>query len=258
MITATVITSPNKAYASEDASSKVSGAIRGLYAKSVKMVKPSDAQLKELGLADPYVTLEAVYPDTTINLIASQPDGSGNVNIMEKGGKVVYSMASANLPWVDMSYEKLSSEYVLHPLMTAVSTLTVNNGSDTYTFDIGTKETATTNEDGEESTTTTTSVMYGDSEINSSYFSTFFQNLTLLKKSDTSSDKPSGKAVFTAEYKYTDGSTDTVKFYDADGNKYLAEVNGISVGHLYKTNPSKLIEQVKTVANNKEVSDFAI
>lgn len=38
----------------------------------------------------------------------------------------------------------------------------------------------------------------------------------------------------------------------------LAEVNGISVGHLYKTNPSKLIEQVKTVANNKEVSDFAI
>lgn len=255
---ATVITSPNKAYASEDASSKVSGAIRGLYAKSVKMVKPSDAQLKELGLADPYVTLEAVYPDTTINLIASQPDGSGNVNIMEKGGKVVYSMASANLPWVDMSYEKLSSEYVLHPLMTAVSTLTVNNGSDTYTFDIGTKETATTNDDGEESTTTTTSVMYGDSEINSSYFSTFFQNLTLLKKSDTSSDKPSGKAVFTAEYKYTDGSTDTVKFYDADGNKYLAEVNGISVGHLYKTNPSKLIEQVKTVANNKEVSDFAI
>ena len=50
----------------------------------------------------------------------------------------------------------------------------------------------------------------------------------------------------------------TVKFYDAGGNKYLAEVNGISVGHLYKTNPSKLIEQVKTVANNKEVSDFAI
>ena len=42
------------------------------------------------------------------------------------------------------------------------------------------------------------------------------------------------------------------------GNKYLAEVNGISVGHLYKTNPSKLIEQVKTVANNKEVKDFAI
>ena len=42
--------------------------------------------------------------------------------------------------------------------------------------------------------------------------------------------------------------TDTVKFYDADGNKYLEEVNGISVGHLYKTNPSKLIEQVKTVA----------
>lgn len=52
------------------------------------MVKPSDAQLKELGLTDPYVTLEAVYPDTTINLIASQPDGSGNVNIMERAEKL--------------------------------------------------------------------------------------------------------------------------------------------------------------------------
>lgn len=221
------------------------------------MVNPSDAQLKELGLSDPYAAIEAVYPDTTVSLIASKPDSSGKVNIMPKGGKVVYTMASANLPWVDMSYEKLTSEYVLHPLMSAVSTLTINNGSDTYTFDISTKDTTTTNEDGEESTTTTTTVVYKDNELNSSYFSTFFQNLTLLTKSDTTADKPSGNAVFTAEYKYSDGSTDTVKFYNADGNKYLAEVNGESVGHLYKTNPSKLIEQVKTVANNKEVTDFA-
>lgn len=253
----TVITSPKKTYANEDASSKVSGAIRGLFAESVKMVNPSDAQLKELGLSDPYAAIEAVYPDTTVSLIASKPDSSGKVNIMPKGGKVVYTMASANLPWVDMSYEKLTSEYVLHPLMSAVSTLTINNGSDTYTFDISTKETTTTNEDGEESTSTTTTVVYKDNELNSSYFSTFFQNLTLLTKSDTTADKPSGNAVFTAEYKYSDGSTDTVKFYNADGNKYLAEVNGESVGHLYKTNPSKLIEQVKTVANNKEVTDFA-
>ncbi|WP_405352910.1 DUF4340 domain-containing protein [Ruminococcus sp.] len=253
----TVITSPKKSYASEDASSNVSGAIRGLYADSVKMVNPSEAQLKELGLADPYVAIEAVYPDTTVSLIASQPDSSGNVNVMEKGGKVVYTKVSANLPWVNMSYEKLSSEYVLHPLMSAVDTLTINNGTDTYSFSISSKQTTTTNDDGEESSTTTTTVKYGDNEINLSYFSTFFQNLTLLEKSDTTSDKPSGKAVFTAEYKYTDGSTDTVKFYDAGGNKYLAEVNGESVGHLYKTNPSKLIEQVKTVANNKEVADFA-
>lgn len=253
----TVITSPKKSYAGEEASSKVSGAIRGLYAEAVRMVNPSEAQLGELGLSQPYVAIEAVYPDETISLIASQPDSSGKVSIMEKGGKIVYTMASANLPWVDMSYDKLTSEYVLHPLMSAVSSLTVNNGSDTYTFSISTKQTTTTNDDGEESTTTTTTVMCGDNEINSSYFSTFFQNLTLLEKSDASSDKPSGNAVFTAEYKYSDGSTDTVKFYDAGGNKYLAEVNGDSVGHLYKTNPSKLIEQVKTVANNKEVADFA-
>ena len=183
----TVITSPKKTYANEDASSKVSGAIRGLFAESVKMVNPSDAQLKELGLSDPYAAIEAVYPDTTVSLIASKPDSSGKVNIMPKGGKVVYTMASANLPWVDMSYEKLTSEYVLHPLMSAVSTLTINNGSNTYTFDISTKETTTTNEDGEESTSTTTTVVYKDNELNSSYFSTFFQNLTLLTKSDTTS-----------------------------------------------------------------------
>ncbi len=253
----TVITSPKKGYASETASSNISGAIRGLYADSVKMVNPSDSQLKEIGLAEPYTEIEAVYPDTTVRIIASKPDNSGNVCVMEKGGKIVYTMASSKLPWVDMTYEKLVSEYVLHPLMSAVSTLTVNNGSDTYTFDISTKQTTTTDDDGEESTTTTTTVKCGDKEINSSYFTTFFQNLTLLEKSDVSSDKPSGNVVFTAEYKYTDGSTDTVKFYDAGGNKYLAEVNGETVGHLYKTNPSKLITQVKDVANDKEVTDFA-
>lgn len=253
----TVITSPKKGYASETASSNISGAIRGLYADAVKMVNPSESQLKELGLAEPFAAIEAVYPDTTVNLIASKPDSSGNVCVMEKGGKIVYTMASSKLPWVELTYDEITSEYILHPLMSAVSTLTVNNGSDTYTFNISTKQTTTTDDDGEETTTTTITVKCGDNEISSSYFTTFFQNLTLLEKSDASSDKPSGNAVFTAEYKYTDGSTDIVKFYDAGGNKYLAEVNGETVGHLYKTNPSKLINQVKDVANDKEVTDFA-
>lgn len=253
----TVITSPKKCYASETASSEVSGAIRGLYAESVKMVNPTDAQLKELGLSDPYTSLEAVYPDTTVSLIASKPDGSGNVNLMVKGESIVYTMTSEKLPWVDMSYDKLTSEYVLHPLMSAVSTLTVNNGSDTYVFNISSKNTTTTDDGGNESASVTNTVTCDGKEINSAYFSTFFQNLTLLQKSESSGDKPSDSAVFTAEYTYSDGSSDTVKFFDAGGNKYLAQVNGDTVGYLYKTNPSKLIEQATTVANNKEVEDFA-
>ena len=47
------ITKPNEGYASESESSLVEGAIRGLYAESVKMVNPSSSQLSELGLSNP-------------------------------------------------------------------------------------------------------------------------------------------------------------------------------------------------------------
>lgn len=248
-----VITKPTSGFASETESSNVDGAIRGLYADSVAMVAPSDGQLKELGLSSPYARVKAVYPDTTVNIIASKPDGDGNVYLMENGGKVVYKKASANLPWVLTSYEKLANEYVLYPKFASISKMSVNNGSKTYDYSLSSKEVTTTDDAGSETTATTTTVKYGDKEIELSYFSTFFQNVSLTKLADVTSESVSGTPALSVKYTYTDGSTDTVNFYSASNSRYAAEVNGKVVGHVYQSGINKIVKQADTISENKEV-----
>lgn len=251
-----VMKKPHNVYANESESSKITGAIRGLYAANVVMVNPSSSQLDKLGLSNPYAEIKAVYSDATIELIASKPDKDGNLNLMVKGGKIVYGMGLTSVPWVGTSYENLVSEYVLHPNMASLSGLSVNNGSKTYDFKLSSKQTTTTDDEGNETTSTTTTVKCGSEEIETAYFSTFFENLTLMEISKVSNDKASGSSAFTVTYNYVDGSaSDTVKFY-ASGTKYLAEVNGNAVGEVYKSGVTKLIKQVEQIADNKEIEPF--
>lgn len=240
-----VMTSPVECYANESESSLVEGAIRGLYADSVKMVNPSSDQLKSLGLSSPYAEVKAVYPDETVDIIASKPDGDGNVNVMKNGGNVVYVMASSKLPWVTTSYEALVNEYVLYPKMTALSQMTVNDGSNTYDFKLSSKETTKTDDDGSETTATTTTIQYGKKEIELTEFSTFFQSVALIELADADEESVSGNPVTTVTYTYSsDGSTDTVKFYSTGGNRYVATLNGRVVGHVHKANVNRIANDV--------------
>ncbi|MEE1060799.1 MAG: DUF4340 domain-containing protein [Ruminococcus sp.] len=251
-----VLVSPDKWFASEVGTSNITGAVRGLVAEKVIMVNPSDNQLSELGLAKPYARLEVVYPDETITLLASAPDSEGKVNFMVEGEKVVYKYAAEKLPWVTISYNDVVTEYVMHSNISAVSQLVVNNGSATYNFALSTKETASVDDDGNEDTTTTTVVKYGDKEINSGYFSTYFQNITLLERSDLSSASASGDRVLTVEFKYADGSTDKVEFVSTGASTYLAVVNGKTLGNVHKTNVDKICNQTKLIAENKDVANL--
>lgn len=248
------IVKPSEGYASESESSLVEGAIRGLYADSVKMVNPSSSQLSKLGLSEPYAAVSAVYPDITVDIISSKPDSDGNVYIMKKGGNIVYVMTAEKLPWVTTSYEKLQSEYVLSPKMTSLSQVSINNGSKTYNFTLSSKDVTTTDDDGNETTSTVTTVKYNNKEIDEAYFSTLFQNISYTELADRNDSSESKTAVLTVTYTYeSDNSSDTVTFYDTGESRYFVSVNGNSVGHVHKSAINKVVKQVSDVAANKNV-----
>jgi hypothetical protein len=251
-----MITTPVEGFASETGSSLVEGAIRGLYADSVKMLNPSSDQLSKLGLSTPYAEVKAVYSDITVDLISSEPDSEGNVCIMEKGGKVVYQMASANLPWVTITFDDMLNEYVLYPKMTALSSMTVNDGSKTYSYSLSSTTSTTTDDSGSETTSTTTTVNYGDSEIELGYFSTFYQNIAMITRADSDTESFGSSPVFSVTYSYESGGSDTVAYYNTGDNRYLAVVNGTAVGHVYKSGINKLINQSATIANNEQVDSI--
>lgn len=241
------MTAPMERLANENETSLVTGGIRGLYALSVKMVNPSEAQLKELGLAAPNARLVAVYPDTTVELSATKPDKDGNVYLMADGKKVVYQISADKVAWAKTSLDKLCYEYALYPKMTKLTDVSVKSGGKTYDFALATKESVTTDDQGSETSATVTTVTYNKKEIETGSFGTFYDALTLIPMADSKADSGSGTEVLTAAYTYSDGSSDTVAFLNTGSDAYLVKLNGTALGHCSKadvTHAAKALSEV--------------
>ena len=68
------------------------------------------------------------------------------------------------------------------------------------------------------------------------------------------SESASGTPVLSITYTYSsEKSSDTVSFYETGANRYVASVNGTSVGHVHKANINKAVKQIADVAANKQV-----
>ena len=250
-----ILTSPENALASNDGASQVSGAIRGLDGDEVIYLNPDSSKLSQLGLASPYAKIVAVYPDTTVTLLASKPDGSGNVNLMKEGDNVVYRKASANLPWVTITLKDLTSEYVLCPELSGLKEMKVNVSGTDYSFKIKSTETKSTDENGEETSTIDTTTKYKGKELSQGNFETFFRNASLITKTDYTASAPNGKAVITIKYTYSGSrEADTVAFCNIDGNKYTATLNGKAVGTVYASYVDTLVSQTPAVAKDDQVN----
>ena len=229
-----MMTAPESRFANESETSLVAGGIRGLYAQAVKAVNPSDAQLREFGLSKPNARLSAVYPDTTIELIASKPDGDGNVNLMVSGKKVVYQITADKAAWAKTSFDKLCYEYALCPKMAQLSEMSVETGGKTYDFELKTHESLTTDKQGSETSSTVTVVKYNGREIELGDFTAFYDAASLIGMSDVKSESGSGSEALRITYTFADGSSDSVAF-ESSGGAYTAKVNGKAIGHSAKT-----------------------
>ncbi len=238
-----MLKAPAERAANESESSKITGGIRGLYATEALMVNPSEAQLGELGLSEPYARVKAVYPDGTVELIASKPDGDGNTALMAAGGSVVYEIAADKVPWVTTSYKKLVGEYALYPKMSAVSAVSVKSGGKTYDFALDSRESVTTDDDGNETVTTITTVKYGGKEADLGSFTEFYDAASLIGVADPDAQSE-GTAVLEITYTYPDGGSDKVVFGDNGGDMYSVTVNGKAFGGCYKADITRAVNAI--------------
>lgn len=243
------ITSPIKSLVSVEEGSSIIGGIRGLTADQVVAVNPTDSQLEEYGLKNPYATAKGVYPDATYTLKASKPDEDSFVYLMCDDLKLVYKVATSKVTWVDTTLEKLQYEYILKPKLETVSSIDVAIGSKTYTFKTTTA--TTTDEDGNETTATTAT--YNDEDLNTTYFQNYFESISSATKGGT--DNISGDSeIVKITYHYNTGkSADTVAFYSSDTTKVQAKVNGENSGFVYSKYTDKVISDTEKMAENKKI-----
>ena len=237
-----IVTEPRRMFANAVESYDIAGSVRGLYAAKVVCVNPSDGQLEDYGLAEPYAEVDAVYPDTEIKLAASQADDSGNAYIYNPAKKIVYSLQQAAISWAKTSVEALMPQYVFAVKLDAVSGIKFSSGSDSYTIDVSTTTELQDDEEGNTQDVEVTTATCDGKKLDSDYFRVFFQNLNAIEnKGDNGTG---GDEVLSFTYSYSTGrEDDTVKVYSTGSAQYAVALNGDIVGSASKSYIDSLISQ---------------
>jgi hypothetical protein len=229
-------------YANAVESYDIAGSVRGLYAAKVVCVNPSDSQLEDYGLAEPYAEVDAVYPDAEIKLSASQADDSGNAYLYNPAKNIVYSIQQATLSWAKTSVEALMPQYVFAVRLDAVSGIKFSSGSDSYNIEVSTKTELQDDEEGNTQDVKVTTATCDGKKLDSDNFQVFFQNLNAIEnKGDIGSG---GNEVLSFTYSYSTGrESDTVTVYDTGSAQYAVALNGDIVGSASKSYIDSLISQ---------------
>ncbi len=250
-----VMISPVRMFVSEVEAANIAGAIRGLYADKAVCVNPSNSQLEQYGLKSPYVSLEAIYPDTTISLKASKPK-DGNVYLMSDTN-VIYQIASDYVPWVSTSVEKLYPDIVLDPNYSSLTKIVVEDSSGSYTFDVTTTTETVDTTDGTTEEVTTTTGKYNGERLDSDNFRVFYQNICNMQNAGVAESDGTSTPALTISLSYSTGrNTDVIKVYATNDSKYIAQLNGDTLCLVYKSYCTKFSQCVQDLINGNTVSSF--
>lgn len=250
--------------------SNIVGSVKSLTAQSVAFANPDADALKSLGLDNPYATVKAeyVYEQTDsetgeaveqilyVSMLCSEPDADGKVYLMDEGGKLVYTIGTDAVDWSVVTFADLRSEYAFAPSYSAISSMTVSKGSESYKFDVETVITESVDaETGEDTSVSETAVKFGDKEVDETYFRILFEDLALIpaRGAATSADKGTD-ALVTVTYEYsTDRAADTVVYYATDSQKVIPEVNGVADAYIYKSDVDGIMDNAKALSEGKEI-----
>lgn len=253
-----LMTAPLSTPANAVESYDIAGNIRGLYAESVVCVNPSDNQLESFGLSDPYAAIEAEYPDGVTVLYSSAPADDGIVHIYNPDKDIVYTIQLAAVCWARTSVEALMPEEIVDVKLAAVSGLTFTTSADSYTFELSSTTETVTDENDVEQTVTTTEATYNGKKLTEDNVNIFFQNLNGIKNQGAADNAAANDKVLSFTLSYSTGrSDDAVVIYAAsDSAKYIAEVNGVTVGAVAKSYVDKLIESAASLAKGAAVTSL--
>lgn len=252
-----IVTSPRRMFASAAESADIAGAIRGIYAEKVLCVNPSENQLASYGLAEPYAKIIAHYPDTSIEVIASAPDSEGNVCIMTPDKAVVYSIQLGAVEWVNTSVEKLRPENVLNINKEAVTSITVDANGHSRKIDVTTTTESVENDEGNYEDVTSTKAECNGVSLKEENFTVFFQNLadTALLESENTGSVSGNLCTVTITYS-TGRAADVIRVDNSSESRLPISLNGETVGAVYKSYITKLIESAEDLTNGKKVKSI--
>lgn len=248
-----VITSPDNTLANEETVTYMVNNVRNLTAKKVITLNADEEDLKEYGLDNPYVTVDAEYPDLTVSYKATQPDKENLCYLVSND--IIYQMDALSLPWVSYSYDQILPKNVMSPKYSGVDKITVETADKKYEFVIS-RETVVTQEEDTDVETTVTKVTCNGNELDENNFSIFYQNLTSAERAGAGEIPSDEKAVLTVKYEFSDGKTGSAVYYEAENRKCPVLVNDTLSGTAFESYVTKITEDVVKVSAGEAVTSI--
>ncbi len=246
-----VITSPDNTLANEGTVTYMVNNVRNLTAEKVIAVNVDEEKIKEYGLDNPYVTVEAEYPDLSVSYKVTAPDEDNMLYLLSDG--IIYQMDAASITWVNYTYDEMLPTNVMSPKLSGVDKITVETTDKKYEFEISTETTVTQDSDTDVETTVTT-VTYNGETLDESNFNVFYQNLTSAERSGTDEIPKDKKAVLTVTYEFSDGKTGSAVYYEAENRKCPVLINDTLSGLAFESYVTTITSDVAKVASGETVA----
>lgn len=242
----------SRAVDSQDATGALSSLL-SIAADGVAAYKPTEAELAQFGLAEPYSTVAFTYLDENgeekdVSIRASAVDAQGDVFLYRDGVPVVYKKAAAGLPWYSVQYSELLSKLQLMPFIDDVKTLSFESAGVSHVF--------TLENEGEE-----LAVTCDGAPVDTDSFRTFYQNLIGVPSEEFTTDTPpdQGTALVRVTYAYRDASraSDTMALLPGvQQRKAFISINGEAEFYTRDTYVERIRANCENLIAGREVTSL--
>lgn len=224
---------------------KITTALQSLSATSVVSVDVSPQSLAQYGLQNPAYTLTYTVDGKDTTLSFGNADSSSNTVYMTISGKqAVYQVdtSTAAAFYNDQLADVLSTALVTSDVST-VKTLTVQSGSETYTFNLSgsSDKLAVTDANGK--------------KVDATGFRNYYQTILAVATRGGASSPAGVSPSLTLTFTYNDGTAQrTVSFLPDGSDKSVVEINGNGGLYVYNSDISNLLTLAQNLEAGKTVS----
>ena len=236
------LTTPTVQTITEASASQVTDGLYSLYANQIAAVNPTEEQLAEYGLDEPYsvvsVSIDGVEQFTL-------RDSNNYVYMTKDGSPFVYLVSASRLSWLTVQVEQLTQSVYEPVELDELSSLTVESAGQSYTFLVT---------QGEEQ-----EVTCNGEEVDSELFAELYRTITAIPPDELSSGEPSLEKVLTMTVRYLDEGRqeDVFELYPTgDGNVYIS-LNGEIRYTVSQDVVYQILDNCQNVLDGKEVSALA-
>lgn len=229
-------------------------------ASEVVALHPTEAQLAEYGLDNPYsiakivlavytytsdeagnVATEGYYNETVHLMLLGSKDEDGNYYAMADTMDVVFLVAADSVPWAETTYHDLANQYLFLRNLNTLSSIACTLDGKTYDFRF--EHFPEEEELDDQLRVTMDGTVYPTDQ-----FRELYKVLMTLYRTGAAPAEPSGDPLLTVKVTSTDESYSVkeVSIYDYSGSVYIARSE---TGDTYKVTASRVDDAIQQIRN---------